>query len=730
MLDDRTAAPLPGRFATPGRTAPAAGPTGVNRTIPRPPSSPSSLSATGDEPTVRIVLPPGGLSTLMGHRPTPPPLQPTPAAPRTSPGRDRLRGLAALAAVAGAGIALRAVGLYSSPAPRPDEAALVNQVADPGSMGLEALAGRLGALAAGQVATLIRVGDGWDRAPSALGAVREVSLLAWAVTAVACWLLARRLGVSRPWALGAVVVLALSPAAVAASRLAVPENLAVTWAMAALVLAAGPTRVGRAQFRSDLMVAVFLLVAALTAPPAAALTAAVVALVARHGDQRRTLLLAAMCLPALVAAAFGAGRPTGPGIGTWPASGWLGPDPVTVVLVVLVGGFALASARHRWVGVGLLAVLAGAAALGVPASGLYPLLVPLAAIGSAVLGQDRTVPVRRLPGPVAGAVLLVPPAARLPAVTLAVLVLGWSTNLLSLPSATAPPPSEWAREWLRGNVPPGEQVMTDDITHTALTPGGPAWDRLVTPAVCERQARLSAAPSAGRACSTPDWWVVSGTHPDAPSDSAPAAPAGPAPALTGGGTAPALTGGGTAPAPAVAGVAAAVAALPATPATLVARFGTDGAGDRIEIWTTRWPAPDPAREAMGRQAAGQMLAASSQLTATAEQADRLRAGLLDARAATALGGLLSEQPVRLVALPEVPGEQAIGRPLRQLLLAPAPAGALARGLPPRAQQRIVDFFTAQLAPFRPYSMAITPSGVLVRYSPQGPPGLLDSLVPR
>lgn len=709
-------------------------------------------SSAGDEPTVRIVLPPGGLSALIGRRPAPPPPETAgalaPPQPPPSPGRDRLRGVAALVAATGAGLALRAVGLYSSPAPRPDEAALVNQVADPGSMDLGELAGRLGALAAGQADTLIRIGGGWDRAPSALGAVREVSLLAWAVTVLLCWLLARRLGVSRPWALCAVVVLALSPTAVAVSRLAVPENLAAAWALAALVLAAGPAQVGRAQFQSDLMVAVFLLAGALTAPPAAACAAAVVALVARHGDQRRTMLLGAMCLPAVVAAASSAGRPTGAGVQTWVATGWLGLDLLTVVLVVLVAGFGLASARHRWVGFGLLAVLASAAVLGLPASGLYPLLVPVAAVGLAVLGQDRAVPVGRLPRSVAAAAALVPPAALLPVVTLTVLVVGWSANLFSLPSATAPPPSEWAREWLRGNVPPSEQVMTDDITHTALAAGGTGWDRLVTPAVCERQARLSAAPSSAQACSTPDWWVVTGAHPAGGSDPAPAAiapaaagsspaAAGSSPAAAAGsspaaGLAPAAAGVSTAAAavPAAAGVAAGVAALPSGPATLVARFGTDGAGDRIEIWTTRWPAADPARESRGRQAAGQMLAASSQLAVSAELADRLRGGLLDARAATALGGLLSEQPVRLVALPEVPGEQAIGRPLRQLLLTPAPAGAPSRGLPSGAQQRIVDFFTAQLAPFRPYSMAITPSGVLVRYSPQGPPGLLDSLVTR
>jgi len=108
-------------------------------------------------------------------------------------------------------------------------------------------------------------------------------------------------------------------------------------------------------------------------------------------------------------------------------------------------------------------------------------------------------------------------------------------------------------------------------------------------------------------------------------------------------------------------------------------------------------------------------------------ADALRSGSLDSRACTALGGLLTEQRIRLVAMPEIAGEQAIGRPLRQLLITPTRPDPSSRASP-RTEQAIVDFFTAQLAPFRPYALAITPGGVLVRYSPQGPPGLLDSLV--
>jgi hypothetical protein len=650
------------------------------------------------------VLPAGGLSSLMGHRPPQLPIEPTPPRGIPEPAHRRSRDAAALVAVIGVGLALRAVALYSSPAPRPDEAALVNQVADPVSIRVAELPGRLGPLASPQFAGLIKISDGWDRAPSALGALREVSLLGWAVTALLCWVLVRRLGVGRPWAMCALMVLALSPTAIAVTRLAVPENVGACWGLAALVLAAGPTNVGRAQFRADLMIAGCLAVGALTAPVTAAVIPAVVLLSAWHGDLRRTLLLGLMCLPAAAAAALTSGgfhAPAGTGVGTWLVSGWLGLDLVTAGVALAVALVALASVRHRWIGAALLTVAGTAALLGLPANGLYPLVVPLAAVGIAGLGQDRPLPdARRWPPRLATAALLVPPAILLPAGVLTVLTASWSGNLLGLSQATEAPPTEWAREWLRGNVPATEQVMTDDIAHAALAAGGAGWDRLLTPAICDRQARLSAAPTSASACNGADWWVVAGS----------AVP-----------TTPATD-------DAVAGVRqAAGVSVPAGPATLVARFGTDGSSDRIEVWTTHSPATDPAREARGRQAAGQMLVASRQLEIGADLADRLRSGVLDSRAATALGGLLSELPIRVVDLPEVAGEQAIGRPIRQLLLGPAPAGA-ARRIPTNAQQRIVDFFTAQLAPFRPYSMAITPSGVLVRYSPQGPPGLLDSLL--
>jgi hypothetical protein len=248
-----------------------------------------------------------------------------------------------------------------------------------------------------------------------------------------------------------------------------------------------------------------------------------------------------------------------------------------------------------------------------------------------------------------------------------------------------------------GNISPNDRVMTDNVLHAALAKGDSGWTRVATPALCATKARLSASPTAAGDCTDADWWVVAGSDLDA----------GSAPSQIG-------TGAGT-------------ATGPPTRSTLIARFGEQGSPGRIEVWTTYSPVTDPGREQRGRQAAGRMLTVSPHLETTPDVADTLRSGALDSRAATALGGLLTERQIQVVALPEIPGEQAIGRPLRQMLITPGRPDPSSRASP-ETPRSIVDFFTAQLAPFRPYAMAITPDGVLVRYSPQGPPGLLDSLL--
>ncbi|HWN33166.1 MAG TPA: hypothetical protein VNP03_10485 [Pseudonocardia sp.] len=634
--------------------------------------------------------------------------------------------LAGVALVLGIGVALRWVALSDTPEATDREAALVTGVVTLSRTGvwtglpLGAVPARLLSLATPQLAAIGSLTGAWRRVPSALGAVRECGPLLWTGAALLVWVLARRLGVVRRWALLAVALLAICPAAIGAARVAAPENLALLWSLAALVLVTGRHRVGRAALGIDLVIIGCTSVAVLTAPVALALLPTVLLLSAVQRDPRRPALIAVGVLLTVgvgtaftVVAAPSGGSPgwlapgwlaTGGPVPDWLGPGWLGRDLVTPALVLLVGLLALrpggrSSPRRRALAVGVLGVPLLALPLGAAPTPALPLAAVLVAAAAAGIERDllaRSRPARRYSPPDRrerpnrggrperfeppergeppdrragrdrGAGRFVPQLA--PALLIGVLAVVWAANLAELPTATAPPPAAAARAWLRDNVPDTDQVRTDDRTRVALVPGTEAWSRVST----------------GDTPSAPAWWV------SAPGDRPPAT------------------------------------------AALVAEFGASGAPDRLEISGALGTAPDPARELAARRAAGAMLTMSPQLSADPGVLDQLRAGRVDPCAMTALAGLLSRQRIRLVDLPPMPGETAADRPLRQLLLAPdgpPPEGVPDTG-PDTARRAVVEFFEAQLAPFRPYAVTETPAGVLVRYSPLAPPDLLEAFLAR
>ena len=620
---------------------------------------------------------------------------------------------AGLALVLGVGVALRCVALDDTPEATGGEAALVTGVVTLGRTGvwtglpLGAVPVRLLSLATPQFAAIGSLTGAWRRAPSALAAVRECGPVLWLGTALLVWVLVRRLRVVRRWALLAVALLAICPAAIGAARVAAPENLALLWALAALVLVAGRHREGLAALRVDLVIIGCCAVAVLTSPVALALLPTVLLLSARQHDPLRPALIAVGVLLAVgVGTAFAVAEvpPSGPVPGwlapDWLAPGWLGPgwlgrDLVTPALVLLVGLLALrpgrrSSLRRRALAVGVLGVPLLAVPLGAAPTPALPLAATLVAVLAA--GVERGVLARaRRGGPAerdqSHAEPRHEPEGRFvpqlaPALLIGVLAVVWAANLAQLPEATAPTPAAAARAWLRDNVPAGDEIRTDTRTRVALVPATDAWSRVSTGSP-DSSADVRAG-SRADATSVPTWWV------SAPGDRAPAT------------------------------------------AALVAEFGQSGAPDRLEIRGAPPTLPNPARELTARQAAGAMLTMSSQLRADPGVLDQLRAGRVDPCAMTALAGLLSRQRIRLVDLPPVPGETAADRPLRQLLL--LPDGPPPEGVPdtdPEAARRaVVDFFEAQLAPFRPYAVTETPAGVLVRYSPLAPPDLLEAFLTR
>ncbi len=92
------------------------------------------------------------------------------------------------------------------------------------------------------MAAYIWLTRGFQRYSSAVMAGREFM---WVINLVACVLLyqlARRLRLSRPFAVAAVVIYGLSPLSIFCHRMVFLDNIATTWMLAALVLAASPRR--------------------------------------------------------------------------------------------------------------------------------------------------------------------------------------------------------------------------------------------------------------------------------------------------------------------------------------------------------------------------------------------------------------------------------------------------------------------------------------------------------
>jgi hypothetical protein len=97
----------------------------------------------------------------------------------------------------------------------------------------------------------------------------------------------------------------------------------------------------------------------------------------------------------------------------------------------------------------------------------------------------------------------------------------------------------------------------------------------------------------------------------------------------------------------------------------------------------------------------------------------LRSGRADARVLATLGTLAAREPVRLNDLPAVPGEDAAGRPRRQLHLTAAGAEL----------DRTLAFFRAQSGGYAPEAVEPVSGGVLVRFPADQLPVALPTTAP-
>ncbi|MFD8497829.1 glycosyl transferase [Amycolatopsis sp. NPDC059657] len=485
---------------------------------------------------------------------------------------------------------------------------------------------------------------------SPVNAVREAAVVAALGIAVLLWLLARRAGLPSWVATITVAVLAVSPLAIGVQRLALTENLAVLWLLAALLLIYTPGGLGR-----DLLIPVFLLAAVLTSPLAFAMLPTAGWLLVRRRDPDRAVTIGVTFTLGLGIAfgpAAGLLRPSlGPGSGL---AAWVGLDPVVVTIAVVVSVASLWSRVWRPFGVGML--LLAVAALWQGPGGLtlampFALLTTAGTVRAAALARSprrrkHSGRQRRFSIPLVIAVYLV----------IAATAASWINGYAGLRTKQPPSPVSDAAQWLRDNAS-GSRVLTDDAGWTELAAAGWPTGSLMVASNCATD------------CETADWVLST----PALRDQVPALP----------GLATVLT-----------------FAKPA------ARF------DEVEVSRISIVDVVPAaREQGSRARAGAMLAASPRIQLLGD-ADTLRGGRVDPRLLATIAAYVSLDPLKIVALPAIPGEDSAGQPRRKVVLT---------GDDPA---RIAQFFGGQRDIYRPAAVATADGRVTVTYSLFPPGGLL------
>jgi hypothetical protein len=499
--------------------------------------------------------------------------------------------------------------------------------------------------------------DAFAREPTALLAVREAMMVSAVVGAALLWILARRLGLTVVTATAAVVLLAISPMATGLQRVALPENLAVTWVLAALVLLSSPRE--KPLLRNDILAAVCLLIAVLTAPLSLAMVPTATVLAVRGRPLNR---------PSLVAALPSLGILIGLGPVTWlrttlPApidtlSGWLAVDPVVAVAWVAAAVVGCFVARVRPVAAGaliLIAVTVWPTAMRIEA---VALLAPfgsllLAAVGEAVARSRNP---RNTRGRHSMAREFAAPMLVVVGLLVAAAIPGWVRGLDALGTGpTGQSAFADAATWLRANAS-GEPVRADDTTWAELRQAG------LSPV-----SRMSTC-AGGCPAST---WAVSVLDEDQP-----------------------------------------------TSAAAVAVFGDGRWRVQISQADAESRLAAEQRERQARRNAGTALLGSARIDVTDEVAALLRDGRVDPRVIAVVAALAATAAVHLIDLPAVAGEDAANQPRRTVLLDTDDAA-----------DRLVGYFTGQIGVFRPESASATPDGVLARYPPLAPTGLLTSFAP-
>ncbi|MCW2722662.1 DUF4397 domain-containing protein, partial [Pseudonocardia sp.] len=552
-----------------------------------------------------------------------------------------------------------------------------------------------------QIAGWLALAEKFGPVTDAVAAGRRFMVLAAVIAAALLWVLVRRLGYGRIAAGAAVALLALSPLAVQYERTVYLDNLSTVWVLAAAVCFCTPRR----RLLAYMGGAVCFAVAVLTKETALLMLPVIAWLGWQRGNTgtRRYAMAVAGALFGLLISAYllaaavrsellpGKGhvslvdgiafqlfsRTSGGSVAT-PGSpnqqtllGWLSLDSVLLAAGLVAALVALAVKGLRPVAFGYLllaAMLLRGGYLPIP----YVIVVlPLAALLIAAVSEEA---VRRIRAGV--------PVVKIAAAALLVAVAGagvvaeprWNDTLTFLTTADQDAPLREAKQWVLGNVSHDQRLIVDDAF----------WSDLVT---------------AGWKRNDVGWFYKLDTDP----------------------AVQALNPHGWRDYDYVIATDA-VRQFPASFAQVhgamtgsqpVATFGSGAS--RVEIRridpNAAAPAAEPERATVGAALADR-LGANGEKAALA----LLRSGDVDARVLATLSDVATTDEVLVADLPQVPGEDAAGRPRRQIRFTATGTRA----------DRLVAYYKAQEGAFTPQSVTAGPAGVLVTFPPAAPSGLLTA----
>ena len=555
-----------------------------------------------------------------------------------------------------------------------------------------------------QIAGWLGLSEWFGPVDDGVAAGRRFMVVLAVVTAALLWVLVRRLGYGRVAAGGAVAIMALSPLAVQYQRTVYLDNIATLWVLAAAVCLCTPRRRLAAYMGAGACFAL----AVLSKETALLLLPAVIWLGWQRGNPgtRRYamavagtvfgLLVFAYVLAAAVrselipgpghvslidgvtfqlfsrtsgGSVFAAGSPNQATV-----SGWIQLDGVLLGAGVVAGVIAMGVKDLRPLAFGhllLVAMLLRGGYLPIP----YVIaVIPLSALLVATVAAEAG---RRLRTgnngvrAVAAAVLVAVAAAGVIAQP------RWRDTIDFLTTVDRDAPARDAEQWVLDNVPRTDRIVVDDVFWADLVAAG--WNRNDVGWFYKLDTDPAVQALNPHGWKDYDYIIATSAVRQFPA------------------TFPQIHGALTGSVP-------------------VASFGVGT--ERVEVRridpTASGTTPPPAAAEPERVTVGAALAQRLGPDAAPATADLLRAGRVDARVLATLSDFATVQPVKVADLPAEPGEDAAGRPRREVLLT----------APGEQATRIVTWFRAQRGAFAVQDVASGPDGVLVTFPPAAPSGLL------